>query len=90
MRAPVVRRKQRKGIAVVLTTLSMFVMVPIVGLGIDVSTLYSVHGLEQLGAVRADRLQHSELRCRESGRMEDGQRASDIVAVHRPQKALHK
>jgi Flp pilus assembly protein TadG len=42
MGAPVVARKQRKGIAVILTTLSMFVMVPIVGLGIDVSTLYII------------------------------------------------
>ena len=33
---------RRKGIAVILTTLSMFVIVPMVGLGIDVSTLYIV------------------------------------------------
>ena len=42
MSAPVVNNPRRKGIAVILTTLSMFVIVPMVGLGIDVSTLYIV------------------------------------------------
>jgi hypothetical protein len=42
MSAPVVVNQRRKGIAVILTTLSMFVIVPMVGLGIDVSTLYIV------------------------------------------------
>ncbi len=42
MRAPVTNNPRRKGIAVILTTLSMFVIVPMVGLGIDVSTLYIV------------------------------------------------
>src|SRR5258705_7824866 len=42
MSAPVVPNPRRKGIAVILTTLSMFVIVPMVGLGIDVSTLYIV------------------------------------------------
>src|SRR5580693_2541286 len=42
MSATVVDNPRRKGIAVILTTLSMFVIVPMVGLGIDVSTLYIV------------------------------------------------
>ena len=42
MSAPVINDPRRKGIAVILTTLSMFVIVPMVGLGIDVSTLYIV------------------------------------------------
>src|ERR1700681_4529451 len=42
MSAPVINNPRRKGIAVILTTLSMFVIVPMVGLGIDVSTLYIV------------------------------------------------
>jgi len=42
MSAPVINRPRRNGIAVILTTLSMFVIVPMVGLGIDVSTLYIV------------------------------------------------
>src|ERR1700690_2829706 len=40
MSAPVVNKHRRKGIAVILTTLSRFVIVPLVGLGIDVSPLY--------------------------------------------------
>ena len=42
MRAFWGRKKDRKGIAVILTTLSMLTIVPMVGLGIDVSTLYIV------------------------------------------------
>jgi len=42
MSVPVINHPRRKGIAVILTTLSMFVIVPMVGLGIDVSTLYIV------------------------------------------------
>ena len=42
MRALSGSNKDRKGIAVILTTLSMLTIVPMVGLGIDVSTLYIV------------------------------------------------
>jgi Flp pilus assembly protein TadG len=42
MNALMVESKRRRGIAVILTTLSMFVIVPMVGLGIDVSTLYII------------------------------------------------
>src|SRR5580765_5297127 len=42
MSASVVNNPRRSGIAIILTTLSMFVIVPIVGLGIDVSTLYII------------------------------------------------
>ena len=42
MRAFSGSNKNRKGIAVILTTLSMLTIVPMVGLGIDVSTLYIV------------------------------------------------
>src|SRR5580765_5747913 len=42
MSASVVNNPRRSGIAIILTTLSMFVIVPMVGLGIDVSTLYIV------------------------------------------------
>jgi len=42
MRALWGSNKDRKGIAVILTTMSMLTIVPMVGLGIDVSTLYIV------------------------------------------------
>src|ERR1700690_3942360 len=42
MSATVVNNPRRSGIAIFLTPLSIFVIVPMVGLGIDVSTLYIV------------------------------------------------
>jgi Flp pilus assembly protein TadG len=42
MQNGIVRGKRSKGVAIILTTLSMSVILPLIGLGFDVSTLYLI------------------------------------------------